>query len=308
MPVDKPVGSPVLSGSFVSSGTGAYQATKVGRDAYAAKLAAEASKFTLVESELRSGIDRILTFVTYLMVPAGLLIVYNQLFASEESLGRSLNGMVAALVPMVPEGLVLMTSVAFAVGVIRLGKRQCLVQELPAIEGLARVDVVCADKTGTLTENGMRLAEVRAATSDDETAARQALAALAAADPRPNASVAAIRDALAEPPGWGAPTAVAPFSSAKKWSGQSFGEHGNWLLGAPDVLLAADTDTAVEAEEIGSTGLRCPAARSWRSPGRPARRPWHRDARRRWWCWSSACAPTPGRRSTTSPARACPSR
>ncbi len=171
-----------------------------------------------------------------------MLIIYNQLFASEESLGRSLTGMVAALVPMVPEGLVLMTSVAFAVGVIRLGRRQCLVQELPAIEGLARVDVVCADKTGTLTENGMRLAEVRPAEHADETAARQALAALAAADPRPNASVEAIRDALPEAPGWGEPTAVAPFSSAKKWSGQSFGDNGNWLLGAPDVLLEPTVD------------------------------------------------------------------
>ena len=81
--------------------------------------------------------------------------------------------MAGALVPMVPEGLVLMTSIAFAVGVIRLGRRQCLVQELPAIEGLARVDVVCADKTGTLTENGMRLSEV-APVSRDDTADRVA--------------------------------------------------------------------------------------------------------------------------------------
>ena len=255
-PVDKQVGDEVLSGSFVASGAGAYRATKVGREAYAARLAEEASKFTLVRSELRSGIDQILKFITYLMIPAGLLIIYNQLFASEESLRRALTGMVAALVPMVPEGLVLMTSVAFAVGVIRLGRRKCLVQELPAIEGLARVDVVCADKTGTLTENGMRLAEVRPAENADETAARQALAALAAADPRPNASVEAIRDGLPEAPGWGEPTAVAPFSSAKKWSGQSFGDNGNWLLGAPDVLLEPRSPTAAVAEEIGSTGLR----------------------------------------------------
>ncbi|MEN0134196.1 MAG: HAD-IC family P-type ATPase, partial [Rhodococcus sp. (in: high G+C Gram-positive bacteria)] len=156
-PVHKDAGEQVLSGSFVASGSGCYRATKVGSDAYAAKLADEASKFTLVHSELRSGIDKILKFITYLMIPAGLLIIYNQLFSSGESIRPALNGMVAALVPMVPEGLVLMTSIAFAVGVIRLGQRQCLVQELPAIEGLARVDVVCADKTGTLTENGMRL-------------------------------------------------------------------------------------------------------------------------------------------------------
>ncbi|OUS95732.1 HAD-IC family P-type ATPase [Rhodococcus sp. NCIMB 12038] len=255
-PVDKDVGQQVLSGSFVASGSGCYRATKVGGDAYAAKLADEASKFTLVHSELRSGIDKILKFITYLMIPAGLLIIYNQLFSSGESIRPALNGMVAALVPMVPEGLVLMTSIAFAVGVIRLGQRQCLVQELPAIEGLARVDVVCADKTGTLTENGMRLSELRCADPSDAEPSRAALAAMAASDPRPNASVLAIAEAFPDAPGWGDSTAEAPFSSAKKWSGQSYGAHGNWVLGAPDVLLDPASDMARQAEEVGSSGLR----------------------------------------------------
>ncbi|WP_336881820.1 HAD-IC family P-type ATPase [Rhodococcus globerulus] len=256
-PVHKSVGESILSGSFVAAGSGAYRATKVGGDAYAAKLAEEASKFTLVHSELRSGIDRILKFITYLMIPAGALIIYNQLFSSGESLGPALNGMVAALVPMVPEGLVLMTSIAFAVGVIRLGKRQCLVQELPAIEGLARVDVVCADKTGTLTENGMRLSELKLADgSADESVIKAALAAMAASDPRPNASVLAIRESLTDDAGWGEATSVAPFSSAKKWSGQSYGVHGNWVLGAPDVLLDPSSEMARLAEEVGSSGLR----------------------------------------------------
>ncbi|NMD61124.1 HAD-IC family P-type ATPase [Nocardia globerula] len=256
-PVHKSVGESILSGGFVAAGSGAYRATKVGGDAYAAKLAEEASKFTLVHSELRSGIDRILKFITYLMIPAGALIIYNQLFSSGESLGPALNGMVAALVPMVPEGLVLMTSIAFAVGVIRLGKRQCLVQELPAIEGLARVDVVCADKTGTLTENGMRLSELKLADgSADESVIKAALAAMAASDPRPNASVLAIRESLTDDAGWGEATSVAPFSSAKKWSGQSYGVHGNWVLGAPDVLLDPSSEMARLAEEVGSSGLR----------------------------------------------------
>ncbi|AJW40517.1 cation-transporting ATPase, E1-E2 [Rhodococcus sp. B7740] len=245
----------VLSGSFVVSGSGAYRATKVGRDAYAAKLAEEASKFTLVKSELRSGIDKILKFITYLMIPAGALIIYNQLFSSGQALGPALNGMVAALVPMVPEGLVLMTSIAFAVGVIRLGQRQCLVQELPAIEGLARVDVVCADKTGTLTENGMRLSELVLIDEDHSGSVTSALASLAHDDPRPNASVQAVGEAYPDAPGW-TQTAVAPFSSAKKWSGLSYGEHGHWLLGAPDVLLDASSDIARRAEETGSRGLR----------------------------------------------------
>src|SRR5690349_23327917 len=189
-PVVKEPGDALLSGSFVTVGTGAQQATKVGREAYAAQLAEEASRFTLVDSELRAGIDRILQIITYLLVPAAALIIWSQFRTAGTEVDDALRGMVAALVPMVPEGLVLLTSVAFAVGVIRLGQRNCLVQELPAIEGLARVDVVCADKTGTLTETGMRVSTVEnvsangSAPSDVDTA----LAALAAADPHPNAS------------------------------------------------------------------------------------------------------------------------
>jgi cation-transporting ATPase E len=254
-PIDKSVGAKVMSGSYVVAGSGAYRATKVGKDAYAAQLAHEASKFTLVDSELRSGIDTILKVITYLLIPAGLVTIYNQLFSSHQSWQHALNGMVAALVPMVPEGLVLMTSIAFAVGVVRLGQRKCLVQELPAIEGLARVDVVCADKTGTLTENGMRLSELRVVGDVPQDRLRSVLAALAHDDPRPNASVLAIAEAMTEDPDWSS-TAVAPFSSAKKWSGISYGEHGNWLLGAPDVLLDPDSGIAATAQDIGAQGLR----------------------------------------------------
>ena len=130
-PIAKSVGDSVMSGSFVVAGTGAYRATKVGREAYAARLAEEASKFTLVKSELRNGINKILQFITYLLVPTGLLIIYTQLFLTDVGWRESVLRMVGALVPMVPEGLVLMMSIAFAVGVVRLGRRQCLVQELP---------------------------------------------------------------------------------------------------------------------------------------------------------------------------------
>ena len=265
--VDKTPGDPILSGSFVVAGAGAYRATRVGADAYAAQLAAEASKFTLVSSELRSGIDQILKVITWLLIPAGILTIINQLFISDNGIRAALLGMVAALVPMVPEGLVLMTSIAFAVGVVRLGQRQCLVNELPAIEGLARVNVVCADKTGTLTENGMRLAEVRLTRGVDAVDATEVgevdrvLAAIAAHDPRPNASIQALAEAYPDPPRW-TMSALEPFTSAKKWSGMSFrddttdADMGNWLIGAPDVLLDADSDVAADAAELGVQGLR----------------------------------------------------
>ena len=253
-PIDKDIGAAVMSGSFVVAGAGAYRATKVGPEAFAAKLADEASKFTLVKSELRNGINQILQFITYLLVPAGLLTIYTQLFTTHAGWRQAVLRTVGALVPMVPEGLVLMTSIAFAVGVIRLGQRRCLVQELPAIEGLARVDVVCADKTGTLTENGMRVSGVEELAAQGESAA-DVLASLAAADPRPNASMQAIAETYDQPPGWNA-TATAPFKSATKWSGVSYGDHGNWVLGAPDVLLDPGSAAAGQAEQIGARGLR----------------------------------------------------
>ncbi|MDN5858738.1 MAG: cation-translocating P-type ATPase, partial [Pseudonocardia sp.] len=254
-PVHKQVGDRLLSGSFVTVGTGAQQATRVGREAYAAQLAEEASRFTLVNSELRNGINTILKVITYLLVPAAALIIWSQFRTQGTDIDDALRGMVAALVPMVPEGLVLLTSIAFAVGVVRLGRRHCLVQELPAIEGLARVDVVCADKTGTLTENGMRLAEVRPFGAHDEADLRLALGALGAADPRPNASLAAVVERCPDP-GWTVGATV-PFSSARKWSGASFGDgRGHWLLGAPDVLLPAGSPERAAAEEAGAGGLR----------------------------------------------------
>ena len=271
-PIQKDPGDPIMSGSFVVAGSGSYRATKVGREAYAAKLAEEASKFTLVKSELRSGINKILQFITYLLYPAGALIIYTQLFTTDLGWRESVLRTVGALVPMVPEGLVLMTSLAFAVGVVRLGRRQCLVQELPAIEGLARVDVVCADKTGTLTENGMRVSDLKTLTQRDgglgappagggERSDRgidtvtEVLAQLAADDARPNASIAAIAEAYKMPPSW-TQTASAPFKSATKWSGASYGEHGNWVIGAPDVLLDPASPEAEQAEQIGAQGLR----------------------------------------------------
>ncbi|WP_145952774.1 HAD-IC family P-type ATPase [Tessaracoccus aquimaris] len=244
-------GDQVMSGSFVVAGTGTYRATKVGADAYAAQLTAQAAKFTLVSSELRGGINQILKYVTFLLIPVGILNIIVQFSQPDTTWQESILRTTSALVPMVPEGLVLLTSMAFALGVIRLGRRNCLVQELPAIEGLARVSVVCADKTGTLTQNSLTLGEIIPLDGDDPTAA---LSQLVASDPTPNASMQAI-DAVVPPADdpW-LLTARAPFSSAKKWSGATFEGHGTWLLGAADVL--ADPATAARAEEIGATGRR----------------------------------------------------
>ncbi|MGV9754319.1 HAD-IC family P-type ATPase [Streptomyces tricolor] len=258
-PVVKRPGDPLLSGSFVVAGGGAFTATKVGREAYAAQLAEEASRFTLVHSELRSGISTILKYVTWMMVPAAVGLVITQLVVKNDELKDAVARTVGGIVPMVPEGLVLLTSVAFAIGVIRLGRKQCLVQELPAIEGLARVDTVCLDKTGTLTEGGMDVTELRLLDGADESYIHKVLGALGESDPRPNASLQAIIAAYPDSEDWRCVESL-PFSSARRYSGAAFsegdGETSTWLLGAPDVLLDPDDPALAETERLNEQGLR----------------------------------------------------
>ncbi|MFD3543287.1 HAD-IC family P-type ATPase [Streptomyces sp. NPDC058662] len=258
-PVLKKPGDPVMSGSFVVAGGGAFTATKVGREAYAAQLAEEASRFTLVHSELRSGISTILKYVTWMMIPTSIGLIISQLIVKDTNLKDSIARTVGGIVPMIPEGLVLLTSVAFAIGVIRLGRKQCLVQELPAIEGLARVDVVCLDKTGTLTEGGMDVTDLRTLGGAEAAYVRKVLGALGESDPRPNPSLQAVIDAYPDSAEWRC-TESLPFSSARKYSGASFsegdGENSTWLLGAPDVLLPAGDPALHEVDDLNEQGLR----------------------------------------------------
>src|SRR5437870_220345 len=221
-PVTKQPGDEVLSGSFVVAGSGRARATRVGSQAYAQSLAEQARRFTLVQSELRDGINRILGLVTWAIVPTAILLVTSQLRSrglGSSDLRDALSSSVAGVGSMVPEGLVLLTSVAFAVAVIRLAQRRVLVQELAAVEGLARVDVVCVDKTGTLTEGRMAVTGVqRLADSLD---VEQVLGAVAAADPHPNASLQAVAEAFQAQDSWTVRSRV-PFSSARKWSSVTF--------------------------------------------------------------------------------------
>ncbi len=238
-PIDKAVADEVRSASFVVAGSGRFVATKVGRDAYAVRIAEDARRFTLTRSELRAGIDRLLVYVTFLIVPTAVLLFVSQLRA-RGSWRAAASGAVAGTVAMVPEGLVLLTSLAFAVAVVRLAQRRVLVQELPAVEGLARVDVLCIDKTGTLTEGKLAVDRIDPLTEIDP---EPVLAALAGADRAPNATMTAIRERFSDPPSdWTVDEAV-PFSSARKWSAASFGDRGGWILGAPDVLLPATEAT-----------------------------------------------------------------
>jgi cation-transporting P-type ATPase E len=250
-PVNKRAGDRLLSGSFVVAGPGSYQATEVGAEAYARRLATEARRFALVRSELMDGINRILRYVTWAIVPVAALLVVSQLHV-HDTVQAALTATVAGLVAMVPQGLVLLTSVAFAVAAITLARRQVLVQQLPAVEGLARVDVLCLDKTGTLTDGTIGFD--RLIRLDDEAAAGAALGALADEE-APNATLAAIGQAF-PPPGWTRQARV-PFSSARKWSAASFAGHGTWILGAPEMVLSAQQrDYLEQAAGLAAAGQR----------------------------------------------------
>jgi cation-transporting ATPase E len=252
VPEVKAPGDQVLSGSFVTAGQGWYRADRIGVESYANQLAVEARRFSLVRSELRRGTDQILKMVTWLIVPTAILLILSQLAEStDDSLGDAIRGTVAGVGSMIPEGLVLLTSVAFTAGVLRLGRRHVLVQELAAIEGLARVDIVCTDKTGTITELSLEVAEVHPLEGTDDAEAEAVLGALAAVDPEPNASMRALGERF-ESPGW-TPTWRAAFSSAKRYSGTGFGEHGDWVLGAPNVLLEVG-GIGADADRTGGDG------------------------------------------------------
>jgi cation-transporting P-type ATPase E len=253
-PVSKYPGDDVLSGSIVVAGSGTFQAIRVGANAYARKLATEARRFTLVRSELMDGINTILRYVQWAIIPTAALLAVSQ-FATQHGWREAVSGIVAGTVAMVPEGLVLLTSLAFAVAAVTLARREALVQELPAVEGLARVDVVLLDKTGTITDGAIVFSALEPIGDDDPM--EDALGALADDENR-NATLNALADKFSPPRDWSR-TAATPFSSARKWSAATFGGRGTWVLGAPELVqVSAGSGDAVRAraDELASEGRR----------------------------------------------------
>ncbi len=253
-PVAKREGDKVLSGSIVVAGTGRARATGVGGEAYAARLQAQARRFSLIRSELQQGTNQILRLVTWVMIPSALLLVLSLFLRSHDPIQDAVRESAAGVAAMVPEGLVLLTSLAFTMGAVRLARRRVLVQELAAIEGLARVDVLCVDKTGTLTQPGMRLAGTQVLPGWTDARIGEAVAALVTADEARNGTMRALAATYDKGPGWTVRARV-PFSSARKWSGVSFADQGSWLLGAPSVLsrggppLPEEVTRAIAAHE-----------------------------------------------------------
>lgn len=226
----------LYSGSFVTAGQGYYQATAVGDDNFAQRLSSEAKSETGNRSQLTKVLSRMITVLTVIIVPVGLAMLYSQYQASS-SVRQAVLGTVAALVSMIPEGLMLLTSVAFAVGAANLARKKVLVQALPSIETLARVDVICLDKTGTITDGTLRFEESLLGQVTEERF-KVIMAALMKNLTDDNATAQALRRAFQAENDWQVEKMI-PFSSARKWSGVTFKQEGSYVIGAPEFIFSS---------------------------------------------------------------------
>lgn len=273
-PVRKSIGDETLSGSSVVGGTGYAEVIRVGADSYASRITAQARRFSLVSSELRNSINRVIRWASFALLPVALIVFYGQIvhFGGWGEIANgawrdALVGAIAAVIAMVPVGLVLLTSIAFAVSAVSLAKQEVLLQELAAVEGLARVDAMCVDKTGTLTTGEIVFDEARVVT---EVAGWQTVLGCIASSPDANGTTSCLAEPFADDQSRALPRAleeIVPFDSARKWSAivvsasQQGVTAGTWVLGAPEYVLASgDGRVAAEAlhraGELAESGLR----------------------------------------------------
>ena len=235
-PILKRPGDHLLSGSFVVSGHCRGQVEHVGADNYATKIAGDAKYIKKRNSEIMDSIDRIVKVVGFGILPIGALLFWKQFFLLGDNLQTSVVSTTAAMVGMIPEGLVLLISVCFAVSVVKLSARKTLVRDLYCVETLARVDTLCLDKTGTITEGTMQVDGLVPFEGVTEQEMAAALSALVSSLEDDNPTFLAIQDRFSQPSPWRAATLV-PFSSARKWSGAYFPGQGSYLMGAGEFIL-----------------------------------------------------------------------
>jgi cation-transporting ATPase E len=260
-PVDKVIGDTVLASSAVSAGRGFARVTQVGSNTYASKITLEAKKFSLVASELRNAINKVIKWISWALLPFVLIAANGQMQAhggwgvaiSDGSWLEATVAAIASVIAFVPQGLVLITSITFAVAAMKLANKKVLLQELPAVEGLARVDVVCFDKTGTLTEGDIEFEAIELLQKSSE---YEAVLAYFGNDSDANATTRCLQghfkvdERLKH-------TASVEFTSAKKLSSFTFKDSGTWTLGAPEfVLEKKQIEVLTRAAELAATGRR----------------------------------------------------
>lgn len=252
--IQKAAGDPILSGSYVTAGHATVHVTAVGQDNYASALTAEAKGKKSHKSKLLQTLNMIIRVLTIIIIPLGILLFYSSFHKGLE-LPEAVLGAAAAMTGMLPGGLVLLTGITMTVGAMNLAKRKALVQSLASIETLARVDVLCLDKTGTITDGALVYEGLEAMNGATNPQVGRAVAELMAALGDQNSTAKCLREAFREPTGWRLHSAV-PFSSDRKWSGASFSGVGSYLLGAPGILFPGNAAIAHQVNRYTSQGFR----------------------------------------------------
>ena len=250
--VQKKQGDFVYSGSDVVAGSAVAKVLHTGDDNYATQLVKKAKTKRRATSEMQDAIGRIIKYVSYALIPVGLLLFYIQRFSAGNNLSDSIVNTVAGVIGMIPEGLVLLTSISFILGVGRLAKKNALVQEMEAIEALARVDVLCLDKTGTITTGDLQVEKVEPIMRDGNV--EEVLGVIAYAFEETNATTEALRRRFTEVTGQKIIEKV-PFSSSRKHMGITIEGKGKYCLGAPE-YLSADPKILSRAEKYAAEGMR----------------------------------------------------
>ena len=246
--VHKEVNSWLYSGSYIVEGRMTAQLIYVGDESYAGRLTAEAKKDARPESRLMVDLKKLIRFDSMILVPLGILLFLKQFLLNRVPVTEAVPSSVAAMIGMIPEGLILLTSVAMAVGVVKLGRRKTLVQELSGIETLARADVLCLDKTGTITTGTMALESV-IGIDRTEKETEEGLSRLLGAFDENSGTLNALREKLV--PGTEKPRAVLPFSSARKKSAVTFYDGTTLILGAPEFVLEDNYSPELRARVEG---------------------------------------------------------
>ena len=257
--ITKKPGDPLMSGSFIVSGQCHARLERVGEDSYISKLTLEAKAAkTGEQSEMIRAINKLVKLAGILIIPIGIILFYQQYVVVGESFRGSVTSMVAAIIGMIPEGLYLLTSIALAASVVRLSLKKVLVHDMKCIETLARVNVLCVDKTGTITENTMKVNDFCPLPPyDPETMdpLEETISDFAAAMSRDNITMAALQEYFIHPGGM-RPQSITSFSSAYKYSSATF-SNGSYVLGAPEFVLREDyADYQETIEEKGAQGFR----------------------------------------------------
>lgn len=237
--IPKKPGDKLMSGSFIIAGKCRARLTAVGKDSYISKLTLEAKKMKNVErSEMIQDLDILIKFVGVALVPIGIVLFIQGIFINHESLHDNITSMVAAVLGMIPERLYLLTSVALAVSSMRLAKKKVLLHDMKSIETLARVDVLCVDKTGTITENEMKVEKIKAIDVENRDTFEELLAKFVYAMDESNNTMKAIRNYCKQTSKVIA-SEIIPFTSKNKYSGAVF-ENDAYILGAPEFVLRED--------------------------------------------------------------------